>query len=350
MYHQELIETAQKLSSPGKGILAADESVGTIGKRFAPINVENNEDNRRRYRQLLFTTPDLGNYISGAITFEETLFHVTDDGRSFVEVLGKQGIVPGIKVDMGVKELYGTNGETVTQGITGLGERCQRYYQQGARFAKWRAVLKIGMTEPSELSIVQNAQTLARYAAICQANGLVPIVEPEVLMDGDFDLTESAAKTEQVQAAVFKALNDHHVLLEGALLKPNMVRSGTEGPTVTAEDIARATVQTLRRTVPAALPGVAFLSGGMSEEEATVALNEINKLGPHPWTLTFSYGRALQASVLQAWQGDDLNIQAAQAQLLVRARANSRATLGEYQGDGNSTAAQESLHVSNYTY
>ena len=275
----ELVATANAIAAPGKGILAADESTGTIGKRFAPIGVENIEENRRKYRELLFTTEGLGEYISGVICYEETLFQKAADGRQFVDVMKAQGMIPGIKVDMGVQPLPGTDGETVTQGITDLGKRCARYYAQGARFAKWRAVLHIKDSGcPSQLAIDQNAATLARYAAICQANGLVPIVEPEVLMDGEHSLERSAEVSERVQAATYKACSDHHVLLEGSLLKPNMVRPGADNKApCTVEDIARATVRVLQHTVPVAVPGITFLSGGMSEEQATEALDAINK-------------------------------------------------------------------------
>ena len=254
-YKDELIATANALSAPGKGILAADESTGTIGKRFAPIGVENTQPNRVRYRELLFKTPGLGEHVSGAITFEETLFDKATCGTSMVDLLNKAGIIPGIKVDKGVQPLFGTDGETVTQGIDDLGKRCASYYAQGARFAKWRAVLKISDGCPSALSIDQNAETLARYAAICQANGLVPIVEPEVLMDGAHDAETSEKVTEKVLAAVFKKCSDHHVLLEGSLLKPNMVRSGEACATkASMEEVAVRTVRTLQRTLPAA-PG-----------------------------------------------------------------------------------------------
>lgn len=350
----ELIATAKAIATPGKGILAADESTGTIGKRFTPIGVENTEENRRRYRQLLFTTKGLGEFISGSILYEETLFQNADDGTPFVELLKAEGIVPGIKVDMGVRPLYGTDGETVTQGITGMEERCKRYYEAGARFAKWRAVLYIKESgAPSELAIQENARTLARYAAICQANGLVPIVEPEVLMDGTHTIERAAEATERAQAAVVKALSDHKVMLEGILLKPNMVRPGSEASAAaTPEEIAVATVRVLQHTLPPAVPGVMFLSGGMSEEEATVALNAMNALETvKPWALSFSYGRALQQSCLRAWKGEEGNVAAAQEQLLLRARANSMAALGRYDGfAADSAAAGSSLHVKDYTY
>ncbi|KAJ7558701.1 hypothetical protein O6H91_04G052200 [Diphasiastrum complanatum] len=351
-YAEELIKNAKYIATPGKGILAADESTGTIGKRFQAINVENVASNRQAYRELLFTAPDVQPYLSGAILFEETLYQTTAAGKPFVDVLREGGTLPGIKVDKGVVELAGTDGETTTQGFDGLGERCAEYYKAGARFAKWRAVLKIGPNEPSELSIQQNAQGLARYAILCQENGLVPIVEPEILVDGSHSIEKSADVTERVLAAVYKALNDQHVLLEGTLLKPNMVTPGSDSPKVPNEKIAEYTVRALQRTVPAAVPGVVFLSGGQSEEEATLNLNAMNKLDTKkPWTLTFSYGRALQQSTLKAWSGKKENIPAAQAALLVRCKANSEATLGIYKGDAAiGDGASESLHVKDYKY
>jgi fructose-bisphosphate aldolase class I len=350
----ELIETARKIAAPGKGILAADESTGTIGKRFAPIGVENVEENRRAYRQLLFTTKGLEEHISGVIMFEETLYQKTDDGKQFVDLLAEKGIVSGIKVDKGVVPLPGTDGETVTQGIDDLNKRCAEYYRQGARFAKWRGVLKIDSASgcPSALSISENCGRLARYAAICQANGLVPIVEPEILMDGTHTIEQAAEVTQRVLAAQYKALCDHHVMLEGTLLKPNMVRSGVECPTqADMEGVARATVRVLQHSVPAAVPGIMFLSGGMSEEDATVALNAINAMeGKKPWSLSFSYGRALQQSVLRAWGGSKDNTPKAQEALLIRATANGNAQLGKYAGEAASEEAGKSLYVKNYSY
>jgi len=363
----ELAQTAAALIAPGKGILASDESNGTCGKRLATINVENTKENRRLYRELLYKTEGLGKHISGAIMFEEALLSEDDEslgmvgngksteGVSFVDLLKKQGVIPGIKVDKGVVKLPGTDGETDTQGLTNLHKRCAKYYAAGARFAKWRAVLHIKDSgAPTEQAIRLNAHTLARYAIICQANGLVPIVEPEVLMDGTHSIERSAKVTSKVLAATFKALNDHNVMLEGALLKPNMVRPGSDGKKASAEEIAAATVRTLQATVPPALAGVVFLSGGMSEEEATTALNEMNKYGDpkrRPWALSFSFGRALQASVLKAWQGKTENIAAAQEQLRIRSRANGLATLGQYSGDAaGSAAGSDSLHQKNYVY
>ncbi|XP_061368709.1 fructose-bisphosphate aldolase 6, cytosolic-like [Gastrolobium bilobum] len=351
-YQDELIANAAYIGSPGKGILAADESTGTIGKRLASINVENVETNRRVLRELLFTAPGCLECLSGVILFEETLYQKTAAGKPFVEVLKAGGVLAGIKVDKGTVELAGTNGETTTQGLDDLAGRCQKYYEAGARFAKWRAVLKIGPNEPSPLAIHENAYGLARYAAICQENGLVPIVEPEILVDGPHDINKCADVTERVLAACYKALNDHHVLLEGTLLKPNMVTPGSDSPKVAPEVIAEHTVRALLRTVPPAVPAIVFLSGGQSEEEATINLNAMNKLkGKKPWSLTFSFGRALQQSTLKAWAGKDENIPKAQAALLTRCKANSNATLGTYKGDSNlGEGASESLHVKDYKY
>lgn len=352
----ELVQTARAIAVPGKGILAADESTGTIGKRLGSIGVENNLENRINYRSLLFTTKGLGKYISGAICFEETLLGQSNvEGKSMVDLLKAENIIPGIKVDKGAQPLYGTDGETVTQGITSLAQRCKQYYEAGARFAKWRAILHISDSgSPSQLAIDQNATTLARYAAICQSQGLVPIVEPEVLMDGTHNLELAAIVTERVQAAVVKAMSDHHVILEGALLKPNMVRQGSECKEIcTAENIAQATVRVLQHTIPPALPGVLFLSGGMSEEFATQCLNKMNSmnLGARPWSLSFSFGRALQQSCLKAWQGKAENVEAAQKELLLRAKCNAFATLGKYKGEGTTSAAAiDSLHIQNYKY
>lgn len=350
-YAEELVKTANYIGTPGKGILAADESTGTIGKRLASINVENVESNRRALRELLFTSPETLQYLSGVILFEETLYQKTASGKPFVEVLKEGGVLPGIKVDKGTVDLAGTNGETTTQGIDGLAQRCQQYYNAGARFAKWRAVLKIGKTEPSELAIQQNAQGLARYAIICQENGLVPIVEPEILVDGPHDIEKCAAVTEIVLAAVYKALNDHHVLLEGSLLKPNMVTPGSEAPKTTPDQIAFYTVRSLQRAVPSAVPAVCFLSGGQSEEEATLNLNAMNKLDTcKPWRLTFSFGRALQQSTLKAWAGKPENAASAQKVFQGRCQANSEATLGKYVGGAAAAGASESLHVKDYHY
>ncbi|CAL5039322.1 unnamed protein product [Urochloa decumbens] len=351
-YTDELIKTAKSLATPGKGILASDESTGTIGKRLSSINLENVESNRQALRELLFTAPGASDYLSGAILFEETLYQKTSGGTPFVDLLLAGGVVPGIKVDMGTVEIAGTNGETVTQGHDSLGARCAKYYAAGARFAKWRSVLKVGGELPSELAVRLNAEGLARYAAICQENGLVPIVEPEILTDGGHDIQACAAATERVLAAVFKSLNDHKVLLEGTLLKTNMVTPGSDSPKVGAEVIAEYTVAALRRTVPPAVAGVVFLSGGQSEEEATRNLDAMNKLGVlKPWTLSFSFGRALQQSTLKKWLGKEENVAAAQAAFVARCKANSEATLGKYAGSGAAdAAASESLYVKGYKY
>jgi len=350
---KELSENARKIAAAGKGILAADESTGTIKKRFDSIGVENTEANRAAYRELLFKAKGVGNYISGAILFEETLFQKTAAGEAMVDLLKSEHIIPGIKVDKGLDVLPLTDNETATMGLDGLGKRCQDYYNAGARFAKWRAVLVIDPknNKPSNLSITETAHGLARYAAICQANKLVPIVEPEIPTDGDHDIEVCAEVTERVLAAVFKALNDHHVLLEGALLKPNMVTPGSEcTKKATADEIAFYTVRTLKRTVPPALPGVMFLSGGQSEEEASINLNAMNKNEKLPWALSFSYGRALQASTLSAWKGKPENVGAAQKVLLERAKANSDAQLGKYAGGAGGDAAKASTYVKAYVY
>jgi len=350
----ELRTIANAIVAPGKGILAADESTATIGKRFSSIGVENTEENRRKYRQLLFTADNVvSQYISGVILFEETLGQKTDDGTPFPEVLKKKGIIPGIKVDKGVVNLQGTEDESTTQGLDDLAQRCQKYKQAGCQFAKWRCVLKIGANTPSPLSILENANVLARYATICQTNGLVPIVEPEVLPDGEHDLQRAQKVTEKVLAAVYKALNDHNVFLEGTLLKPNMVTAGQSCPTkYPPQEVARATVEALQRTVPPAMPGVTFLSGGQTEEDASVNLDAINKypFGKKPWALTFSYGRALQASVLKAWSGKDENVKSGQDELIKRAKANGEAATGKYAGGIAGAAAGQDLFIKNHAY
>lgn len=297
-YRKELAETAKKICTPGKGILAADESEGTVGKKFATINLENNEENRRLYREMLFTAEGIENYISGVILFEETCRHATKDGKPFIEYLKEKGIVAGIKVDKGVKILPGTDGETATMGLDSLADMAKKHYDMGCRFAKWRAVLKIGNGQPTEQAIQENAWGLARYAAICQENGLVPIVEPEILVDGEHDIQTSQAVTEKVLKVVFKALCDNNIFFEGCLLKPNMVTPGTkyaDRAKVSAQEIAARTVTALSRTVCPAMVGIMFLSGGQSEEEATLNLNAMNQITTirRPWFLSFSYGRAL---------------------------------------------------------
>lgn len=349
-YKEELIQTANKIVRDGHGILAADESTGTIGSRFKGINVENIEENRRAYRELLFTCPNIEKYISGVILYEETLYQKTKDGVPFADLLKKLGIYIGIKVDAGVVDL-GTNKETATQGLDNLGKRCKKYYEDGARFSKWRAVFRIDPKNglPSEKAIRENAHGLARYAVICQENGLVPIVEPEVLVDGTHSIDECKVASERVFAGVVHECINQGLLWEGALFKPNMVTSGSECTVkATTEEIALKTREALQRTLPVSCPGVTFLSGGQSEEEATENLNYMNKFtGKKPWALSFSYGRALQHSCLRAWLGKAENVENAQKVLLQMAKNNSEATLGKYQGGrGN----HESLHVKDYVY
>ena len=347
----EQLQTIKKICSPGKGILAADESSGTIGKRFSNINVDNTFDNRYKYRELLFTTPDLNQHISGVITFEETLLSKNNKGELLIQPLLDNDIVVGIKVDKGVKPLYGTSEETVTQGLDDLDLRCKEYYQAGARFAKWRAVLKIDVQNnlPSDLSIHENSVSLARYASICQNNGLVPIVEPEVLMDGNHSIEKAYNVAVHVLSNVYRELIRHHVDLECTLLKPNMVRPGVSSlQDMDMNKIAQLSVKALQQSVPSSVPGIVFLSGGMSEVEASSALNEINKVNSKkPWYLTFSYGRALQSSVLNHWKGKDSNIHLAQSKLNIRAKANGLATLGKYTNEND---LGQSLHESNYVY
>lgn len=350
----ELKRIANAICAPGKGILAADESTATIGKRFTGIGVENTEDNRRLYRQLLFSTDKkVGENISGVILFHETVYQKDDNGVPFVKLLEERGIIPGIKVDKGVVPLYGSEDECTTQGLDDLRQRCAQYKKDGCHFAKWRCVLKIKNNTPSYQAILENANVLARYASICQSERLVPIVEPEVLPDGDHDLDRAQKVTETVLAACYKALNDHHVFLEGTLLKPNMVTAGQScAKKYTSEQIAKATVEALQRTVPPAVVGVTFLSGGQSEEEATVNLNAINAYpGRKPWALTFSYGRALQASVLKAWGGKKEQVIAGQDELIKRAKANGDAAMGKYQaGSISGAAAGEGLFIKNHAY
>lgn len=352
---KELSEIAAAIVAPGKGILAADESTATIGKRLQSINVENNEENRKAYRQLLFSTSKdvIKEYISGVILFHETVYQKAEDGTPFIQLLKERNIIPGIKVDKGVVPLFGTDDECTTQGLDDLQARCIQYKKDGCHFAKWRCVLKIKKDCPSKLAILENANVLARYASICQSARIVPIVEPEILPDGDHDLARCQQVTEEVLAAVYKALNDHHVYLEGTLLKPNMVTPGQSCPKrATPQEIASATVIALQRTVPPAVPGITFLSGGQSEEEASVNLDAINKYpGKKPWALTFSYGRALQASVIQAWGGKKEQIAAAQEELIKRSKANAAACQGKYvPGSISSLAGKNSLYVTAHKY
>ena len=349
-YKETLRETARKLATPGKGILAVDESTNTCGKRLASIGVENTEENRQAYRGMLFTTKGLGNYISGAILFEETLFQDHADGESMVAKLEKQGIVPGIKVDKGLKPLVGgLEHETYCSGLDGLTERASDYYARGARFAKWRAVLQITADGPSDLAIRENAWGLARYARSVQEAGLVPIIEPEILMDGDHDILTTSEIQEKIIKEVYFACQQNGVYLEGTLLKPSMTVPGAdyEGKS-DPKNVALATVTTLLRSVPAAVPGIVFLSGGLSEEEASLYLNEMNLLAADkPWNLSFSYGRALQHSCLRAWSGS--NIDKGQKALIARAQANSEASKGLYVL-GSQPSSDEKLFVAGYTY
>jgi len=352
-YKTELAQTANKIAGAGKGILAVDESTKTIGKRLESIGVENTEANRQAYRGLLFTCPGLGEYISGAILYEETLFQNHANGTPFVDCLKDLNIIPGIKVDTGLMPLPGGHPvETWCSGLDGLTERAQKYYDQGARFAKWRAVLQITSDGcPTPLSIQENAWGLARYARAVQEGGLVPIVEPEILMDGDHSIEKTAEVQEKVLAAVYKALSDNNVYLEGSLLKPSMTVPGSDNQDgISAQKIAEMTVQTLQRNVPSSVPGIMFLSGGMSEEEASINLNALNAMERKgPWSLSFSFGRALQQSCLKAWKGKEENIEAAQKALMARAQANSEAAKGTYV-PGSQPSADETLFVKGYKY
>jgi fructose-bisphosphate aldolase class I len=331
MDRAKLESVARQLVADGKGILAADESQPTIKKRFDTIAVESTEENRRAYRNLLFTTPNAEKYISGVILFEETLRQKSLDGVAFPQLLSGKGILPGIKVDKGAKLLAGFSGEKITEGLDGLRERLAAYRDLGATFAKWRAVIIIGKDIPTQFCIDANAHALARYAALCQEAGLVPIVEPEVLMDGPHDIQRCQDVTAATLKCVFTALFEHCVLLEGMLLKPNMVLSGSECPEQAGVvEVAERTVRTFRQVVPAAVPGIVFLSGGQSSELATEHLNAMNALGKHPWELSFSYGRALQEHALKAWQGRADAVAAAQRVFHHRASCNGAARYGKY--------------------
>lgn len=336
----ELQTTIEDLVQKGKGILAADESHPTIAKRFKSINVESTEESRRNWRSLLLTTENLGDYISGIILFEETLTQKTDDDTPLPEAAEKQGIVPGIKVDKGTIPLVNAKGDKITQGLDGLADRLKVYKEQGARFAKWREVYPIDTHNPKTLGIEANAEVLARYAAICQSMGIVPIVEPEVLIDGDHSIGRCFEVIERVQHAVYHALHRYGVTLEHTLLKPSMVTPGKEHATrATPEQVAEKTVTVLRRTVPAAVPSINFLSGGQTDEEATANLNAMNRVYPgQPWELSFSYGRALQHWALQTWKGKLENVKAAQYALFSRARLNGAARNGTYTTEMENTS------------
>jgi len=329
---QELEKVARAIVADGKGILAADESDGTIKKRFDSIGVESSEDTRQAYRELLFTTEGVEEYISGVILYDETIRQQASDGTPFPKLLESKEIIPGIKVDKGAKPLALAEGETITEGLDGLRERLADYRELGAKFTKWRAVISIGGPDiPSEYALWTNAHALARYAALSQEAGLVPIVEPEVLMEGDHMHQRSFEVTSRTLHAVFTELRDQRVHPEGILLKPNMVLAGYGCPDQPShEEVARETIRCFRRHVPAAVPGIVFLSGGQSDEDATARLNEMNKLGPHPWQLSFSYGRALQAPALKAWGGQEENVEAGQRAYYHRAKMNSAARTGVY--------------------
>jgi fructose-bisphosphate aldolase, class I len=331
MAHTELHETAKALVAEGKGLLAADESSGTIKKRFDTIGVESTEESRRAYRDLLFTTPGAEEFISGVILYDETIRQRALDGTPFPQLLQAKGIIPGIKVDEGAKPLALAAGETITEGLDGLRARFEEYHALGARFAKWRATYTIAEALPSDVCIWTNAHALARYAALAQEAGIVPIVEPEVLMDGTHTLARASVVTGRALQALFTELHDQRVDLWGTVLKPNMVLSGYEAPErAGVDEVADATLECFYRHVPAAIPGIMFLSGGQSDEDATVHLNAMAARGPHPWTLSFSYGRALQTPALDAWRGKSENVRAAQAAYYHRAKLNGAAATGTY--------------------
>jgi len=332
--NMDMREIARAMVAPGKGILAADESTGTIQKRFDMIDVTSTVDTRRAYRELLFTTEGAEQYIGGVIMFDGTIRQQSSDGTPFAEVIAAKGIVPGIKVDMGAKDLPGFPGETVTEGLDGLRGRLAEYHDLGARFAKWRAVIRIGADTPTWNAVKANAHALARYAALCQEAGIVPIVEPEVLMDGDHTIERSYEVTRWVLRTTFSELADAGVRLDAMVLKPNMVIPGSDHPErAEPEAVAEMTVACLNEVLPVAVPGVAFLSGGQTEVEATANLNAMNASGVHPWALSFSYGRALQQSALRAWGGEPANVTASQAAFLHRAKMNGLATTGAWTPD-----------------
>jgi fructose-bisphosphate aldolase class I len=331
MPEHTLEETARALVAPGKGILAADESDSTIKKRFDSISIESTEDNRRAYRDMLFTTEGAEEYVSGVILFDETIRQSGLDGTPFPKLLESKGVIPGIKVDLGAKPLANAAGETITEGLDGLRERLEEYRGLGARFAKWRATYIIGKDTPSLYAIWTNAHALARYAALCQEAGIVPIVEPEVLMDGDHTIETSYRVTSHVLNAVYTELHDQRIQLEGTLLKPNMVLSGYDASEkADVQKVAELTVRCFKHHVPAAVPGIVFLSGGQSDEDATAHLNAINAMGPLPWEVSFSYGRALQAPALAAWLGQPDKVPAGQAAYQHRAKMNSLARSGSW--------------------
>jgi fructose-bisphosphate aldolase, class I len=331
MSNQELESVAQAMVAKGKGILAADESMGTIKRRFDSIKIDSNENNRRAYREMLFTTKGLEEAVSGVILFDETLRTAASDGTAFSQVLSKKGIMPGIKVDKGPVDIPGFPGETVTEGLDGLRARVKEYRELGAKFAKWRAVITIGDGIPTYTCLHANAHALARYAALCQEGGIVPIVEPEVLLDGTHTIERCEEVTQETLRITFSALLEQRVHLEGMILKPSMVVSGKDNPRQAGVDeVAERTIRCLKRTVPGAVPGIAFLSGGQSAVSATEHLNKMNQLGHHPWQVSFSYARALQDPALKAWKGEPGNVAAAQKIFYHRAKMNSAARSGSY--------------------
>jgi fructose-bisphosphate aldolase class I len=329
---EQLAETAQAMVAPGKGIIAIDESTTTIKKRFDGVGIECTEENRRAYREMLLGTPNLGQHISGAILFDETIRQSTKDGVPFTRLMMDNGIIPGIKVDKGTHALAGFPGEVVTEGLDGLRARLEEYYRLGARFAKWRAVINIGDDIPTGTCIDANAHALARYAALCQEQGLVPMVEPEVIMDGSHDIDTCYEVTEVTLRSLFASLYEHNVMLEGTILKASMVIPGTtSGEKASIEEVAAATLQVLKSTVPATLPGIVFLSGGQSDEDATAHLDAMNRMGAKPWPLSFSYGRAMQSAALKLWAQDLTgNVDAARKTVFERARDNGLAALGQW--------------------
>mmetsp|Transcript_9516 Transcript_9516/g.21521 ORF Transcript_9516/g.21521 Transcript_9516/m.21521 type:complete len:381 (-) Transcript_9516:103-1245(-) len=347
-FADELLKTANHITSPGKGILAMDESNATCGKRLESVGVENTEETRRRYRELLVTTPNLGEHIGGAILFEETLYQSTKDGKPFVDVLNGAGVLPGIKVDKGLRPMCNSNGESWCMGLDGLAERCDEYYKQGARFAKWRSVISIP-DGPSRKAMVDCAYGLARYAAICQNSGLVPIVEPEILLDGEHDIDRTFEVASQTWAETFKFLEDQDVLLDRILLKPSMVGPGADCPKrSTADEVADYTLRMLKSRVPPAVPGIMFLSGGLSELDSTLYLNAMNQ-SPNPWHVSFSYARALQNTVLKTWSGDDAKVAEAQEILFNRTKDNGMAQLGKFDAE-NTSVNSDGMFVRNYQY
>ncbi|MFZ5635020.1 MAG: class I fructose-bisphosphate aldolase [Pseudomonadota bacterium] len=331
---EQLAEIARAMVAPGKGIIAIDESNATIAKRFEGVGIPNSEENRRAYREMLLTTPNLGEHISGAILFDETIRQSTKAGVPFTKVMMDNGIIPGIKVDKGTHPLAGCPGEVVTEGLDGLRDRLKEYAALGAKFAKWRAVINIGEDIPTGTCIDANAHALARYAALCQECGIVPMVEPEVLMDGEHDIEDCYNVTETVLRALFDALYQHNVMLEGTILKASMVISGKDCPEqASVDEVAESTLMCLKSSVPAILPGIVFLSGGQSDEDATAHLNAMNQMGPNPWPLSFSYGRAMQSAALKIWSQDLVgNVAKAQETVFARARDNGLAALGRWNG------------------